>query len=83
MANKSAFYCLPWQQGVWSRLQQARRQDRLPHAMLFALKGWGKKILLLRLPNPCSVPIRMLRVNLVVNAATAICCIPAIIPIFK
>ena len=27
---------LPWQQGLWDRLQQARRQQRLPHALLFA-----------------------------------------------
>lgn len=27
---------LPWQRGLWTRLQQARQQGRMPHAMLFS-----------------------------------------------
>ncbi len=35
---------LPWQQGQWDRLQQARQQGRLPHALLFSgPRGVGKQ----------------------------------------
>ena len=35
---------LPWQSAQWERLQQARRQDRLPHALLFSgPRGVGKQ----------------------------------------
>ncbi len=35
---------LPWQQEQWDRLQQARRQGRLPHALLFSgPRGVGKQ----------------------------------------
>jgi len=37
---------LPWQQGLWERLQETRRRQRLPHAMLFAgPAGVGKALL--------------------------------------
>ena len=36
--------CLPWHQSIWERLQLARRQQRLPHALLFAgPAGIGKQ----------------------------------------
>ncbi|MGD9163775.1 MAG: DNA polymerase III subunit delta' [Chromatiales bacterium] len=35
---------LPWQEDQWNRLQQARRQGRLPHALLFCgPRGVGKE----------------------------------------
>ncbi|MDJ0805491.1 MAG: DNA polymerase III subunit delta' [Gammaproteobacteria bacterium] len=32
---ESAYQRLPWQEEIWFRLQQARKQERLPHALLF------------------------------------------------
>lgn len=41
--GKLTYQRLPWQLDIWNRLQQARRQKRLPHAMLFAgPEGVGK-----------------------------------------
>lgn len=34
--HKPVFRRFPWQSEIWQRLQQARRQQRLPHALLFA-----------------------------------------------
>ena len=42
---ESTPHWLPWHQGVWERLQQARRQQRLPHALLFVgPEGLGKTV---------------------------------------
>ncbi len=53
------FQRLPWQQGIWSRLQQARQQQRLPHAMLFVgPEGVGKENFALALAQSllCKAP---------------------------
>lgn len=48
--SETAFHRLPWQEGAWDRLWQARRQQRLPHALLFTgPMGVGKSAFALAL----------------------------------
>jgi len=54
-----SFEILPWQRAAWERVQQARRNDRLPHAQLITgLPGLGKLHFAYHLAHAllCTVP---------------------------